>query len=442
MQIEIKVPSPGESVTQVQLASWLVSNGDVVEKDQEIAEIDSDKATLTVNAEEGGKISLLIEEGDTVEVDSVIARIDTSVKAGPDKKTKKEEPAEKKAAPEESAEAPAQEKETEKAGKKEKPAEEAEDKSREKKPPTEKSSWEEAVHLSPLAKKLMQENGISEKDLIEFLKGYRISRKDVDFMLDKKSGITPEADASRGGDRETERKRMTTLRLKIAERLVAAKNETAMLTTFNEVDMSAIMDIRKKYKEIFKEKHGIGLGFMSFFTKAITWALEIFPQVNAMLDGEEMVFHNYADIGIAVSSPKGLMVPILRNAEKMSMAEIELSIKELADKARNNKISLDEMTGGTFTITNGGVFGSMLSTPILNPPQSAILGMHNIVERPVAVSGKVEIRPVMYVALSYDHRIIDGRESVSFLVKVKEMLENPAGMLTGGKDPMKVLLDL
>ena len=287
----------------------------------------------------------------------------------------------------------------------------------------------------------MQENNVSEAEFINFMKGFRVGKKDVEFFMAEK-GNTPVASTSWGGTRDSERKKMSTLRLKLAERLVSVKNETAMLTTFNEVNMTPIMEIRKKYKEKFQEKHGVSLGFMSFFTKAVTEALNIVPGVNAQIDGNEVVYHNYADIGIAVSSPKGLMVPVLRNAEQMSLADIELNIKELATKARTNKITIDEMMGGTFTITNGGVFGSMLSTPIINPPQSAILGMHNIVERPIAVDGKVEIHPMMYVAVSYDHRIVDGKESVTFLVNVKEMLENPAKMLFGGKEPVENLLGL
>ena len=315
----------------------------------------------------------------------------------------------------------------------------------ENKADTDKGKLQTDMNISPLAKKLMQENNISETDFINFLKSYRVGKKDIEFYLSEKDNVQSEtstASASWGGTRDTERKKMSLLRMKLAERLVAVKSETAMLTTFNEVNMSPIMEIRKKYKEVFKEKHGVSLGFMSFFTKAVTEALHVFPQINAMIDGNEIVYYNYADIGIAVSSPKGLMVPVLRNAEQMTMIEIEAKIKELADKARTNKITIDEMTGGTFTITNGGVFGSMLSTPIINPPQSAILGMHNIVQRPIAVNGKVEIHPIMYVALSYDHRVIDGKESVSFLVKVKEMLEDPSKMLYGGKDGVKVLLGI
>jgi 2-oxoglutarate dehydrogenase E2 component (dihydrolipoamide succinyltransferase) len=423
MTIEVKVPSPGESISEVQLAGWLVEDGAYVEKDQEIAEIDSDKATLSISAEQSGIIRILKGNGETVEVGSVVARIETGGKA-PVAKTGKEAPHE--------TPSPQTEKKTEPVIIK--PAE---------------SVPEINLHLSPLAKKLLDASQSGEQEFIEFMKNYRFSKKDIEFFLQEKdkvksshASMPPGLHAPWAGSRETERKKMSTLRLKLAERLVSVKNETAMLTTFNEVNMTPIMKIRQQYKDAFKEKHGVSLGFMSFFTKAVTEALQHFPQVNAQIDGEEMVFHNYADIGIAVSTPKGLMVPVLRNAELMSVAQIELKIKELAIKARDNKISLDEMKGGTFTITNGGVFGSMLSTPIINPPQSAILGMHNIVERPVAVNGQVEIHPIMYVALSYDHRIIDGRESVSFLVKVKEMLEDPAKMLFAGSDPILGLLSL
>jgi 2-oxoglutarate dehydrogenase E2 component (dihydrolipoamide succinyltransferase) len=410
MIIEVKVPSPGESISEVQLSNWLVEDGSYVEKDQEIAEVDSDKATLSISAEQAGIIRLLTAKGTTIEVGSVVAKIETDGKALATKAVK--EPVAEK--PLIKAETPAPVK----------------------------------PHLSPLAKKLLEASSMSEQEFMEFIRNYRFSKGDVEFVLDEKNKVKSSASYSPtvlpsypGGTRDTERQKMSTLRLKLAERLVSVKNETAMLTTFNEVNMTPIMKIRQQYKDIFKEKHGTSLGFMSFFTKAVTEALLHFPQVNAQIDGDEIVFHKYADIGIAVSAPKGLMVPVLRNAEQMTIAEIELKIKELATKARDNKISLDEMKGGTFTITNGGVFGSMLSTPILNPPQSAILGMHNIVERPVAVNGQVEIHPIMYVALSYDHRIIDGRESVSFLVKVKEMLENPAKMMFAGGDPIAALLN-
>jgi len=423
MIIEIKVPSPGESITEVQLASWLVSDGEQVDKDQEIAEIDSDKATLTISAEDGGKISLNAKEGDNLEVGAIIGSIDTEA-AG----TKKKKPAQK--------EQPAEPKVEESSQKEAEPKIESKEKIPEN---------ESIMHLSPLAKKLLQESGNTEKDFEDFLRKYRAGKKDIEFFISEKSnqGTAPIAPASSwGGTRDQEKQKFSTLRMKLSERLVSVKNETAMLTTFNEVNMSPIMEIRKQYKEAFKEKFGVGLGFMSFFTKAVTIGLQHFPKVNAQINGNEMIMHDYADIGIAVSAPKGLMVPVLRNAEQMSLADIELKIKELAVKARDGKLSLDEMKGGTFTITNGGVFGSMLSTPIINPPQSAILGMHNIVERAIVVNGKVEVHPIMYVAVSYDHRIIDGSEAVGFLVKIKEVLEDPTKMLLGGGDAVKSLLQL
>lgn len=422
MIVEIKVPSPGESITEVQIASWLVEDGSPVQKDQEIAEVDSDKATLSLSAEVAGQIKLLAEEGDTVEVGSVVCTIDTSVEVP------------------QAAEAPAEAPKKEEAPK---------PKAEEKKAPVaqEKSvvaAEESDLHVSPLARKMMHENNISESEITHFFKSLRLGSKDVAFYLENKDKAVPQQAgvslSSWGGTRNQEAKKMTSLRKKLAQRLVSVKNETAMLTTFNEVNMTPIMDIRKKYKEQFKEIHGVNLGFMSFFTKAVTEALHLFPQVNSMIDGDEVVTFDYADISVAVSSPKGLVVPVVRNAETMTLAEIEKTIKELAIKARSGKLTIEEMTGGTFTITNGGVFGSMMSTPIINPPQSAILGMHNIVERPIAVNGKVEIHPMMYLALSYDHRIIDGRESVSFLVKVKEMLENPERMLFGGSTPVEKLL--
>lgn len=418
--LEMKVPSPGESISEVEIATWLVADGDYVEKDQAIAEVDSDKATLELPAEASGIITLKAAEGDAVKVGAVVCLIDTSAErpAGlvskPAEAVKKEEvvatpipnplPVEKPAVVAE------------------KPASYA------------------AGHPSIAAKKVMDENGISSNQVNGSGKDGRITKQDVVAAM--AAGFSSEATNGWGGTRNTNREKMSMLRRKVAERLVAVKNETAMLTTFNEVDMKPIMDLREKYKLVFKEHHDVNLGFMSFFTKAVTEALHHFPAVNGQIDDKEIIFHDYADIGIAVSSPKGLMVPIVRNAEQMSLAEIEKEIKRLAIKARDGKISPDEMTGGTFTITNGGVFGSMLSTPIINPPQSAILGMHNIVDRPVVVDGAIVIRPIMYVALSYDHRIIDGKESVSFLVKVKEMLENPERMLFGGKDPIEILLGL
>lgn len=434
MAYEMKVPSPGESISEVEIAQWLVKDGDYVEKDQPIAEVDSDKATLEIPAEEAGVITLMAEEGDTVAVGDIICKIDTDA----------EKPeGQKSAAPKKEA---ADKKETKPA---EKPTAEAQKPTGDKVPdpaPAGKTSnasqSKESYatgHPSVAAKKLMDENNINGENIKGSGKDGRITKEDVNRHIS--AGITPAA-TGWGGTRDTERKRMSSLRRKVAERLVSVKNETAMLTTFNEVNMQPVMDMRNKYKEVFKEKHQVGLGFMSFFTKAVTEALHKFPAVNAMIDGEEMVLHNYADIGIAVSSPKGLMVPVLRNAEQMSLAEIEAEIKRLAVKARDGKITIDEMTGGTFTITNGGVFGSMMSTPIINPPQSAILGMHNIVDRPMAVNGEVKILPMMYVALSYDHRIIDGKESVSFLYSIKEMLENPESMVFGGKSAAEILLGL
>ena len=408
--IDLKVPSPGESITEVTISRWIVADGDVVEKDQELCEIESDKATLTINAEEAGAIKILTGDGSVVKVGEVVCKIDTSVQ--PVAKPK----AEKKAV----AEAPKAE------VKKAVVAETA-------------ASYANGFP-SPSAKKLMDENKIPAGKVNGTGKDGRITKSDVLNAL--ANGFDQDAVSNWGGTREERREKMSPLRKKLAQRLVAVKQQTAMLTTFNEVDMSAIMNLRAKYKEAFKEKYGVNVGFMSFFTKAVCESLHLFPAVNASIEGEEVVYHDYCDIGIAVSAPKGLVVPVVRNAETMSLAQIESEIKRLATRARDNKITVDDMSGGTFTITNGGVFGSLMSTPIINPPQSAILGMHNVVDRPVAVNGQVVIRPMMYVALSYDHRIIDGRESVSFLVKVKEMLENPAKLLFGGKSPEEVVLGL
>lgn len=409
----MKIPSPGESITEVEIASWLVEDGEYVEVDQPIAEIDSDKATLELNAEFSGAIKLLVEDGEAVEVGSVVCSIDTSVEGTP--KAKEE-------APVEAAPAPAKE---------EKAPETA----------TPKADLNAGAKATPVAKEMMNANNIKASSVQGSGANGRITKSDVEAYIT--AGVNAgEIMQGWGGTREQSREKMSMLRRKVAQRLVSVKQETAMLTTFNEVDMKPVMDLRKKYKDAFREKHGINLGFMSFFTKACTEALRLYPAVNGMIDGNEIIHHDYADVGIAVSSPKGLMVPVVRNAEQMSLAEIEADIKRLAIKARDGKLAIDEMTGGTFTITNGGVFGSMLSTPIINPPQSAILGMHNIVERPVAVNGKVEIRPVMYVALSYDHRIIDGKESVGFLYKVKEMIENPLKLMFGAKEPEQVLLGL
>lgn len=393
MILEMKVPSPGESISEVEIATWLVSTGDYVEKDQAIAEIDSDKATLELPAEESGVIELLAEDGDTVDVGQVVCKIDMDAKApeGDAKPAAKKEeapnlgPAEPKAAPV-------------------------------------KESYATGTP-SPSAKKMMDETGVKVDKGTG--KDGRITKADV---LDAVASMgTPG-----NGPRSSTSKKMSSLRRKLASRLVSVKNETAMLTTFNEVDMKPIFDLRKKYQAQFVEKHGFKLGFMSFFTLASTRALGLYPGVNSMIDGDHMTTFDYVDMSIAVSGPKGLMVPVVRNAEAMSFAGVEREIARLAGKVRDGKITIDEMTGGTFTITNGGVFGSMLSTPIINPPQSAILGMHNIVERPVAIDGAVTIRPIMYVALSYDHRVIDGSESVGTLVAIKEALENPEEILMGG----------
>ena len=402
--LEMKVPSPGESISEVEIAEWMVEDGDYVEKDQTIAEVDSDKATLELPAEEAGIISLRAEVGDVVAVGQIVCLIDTSAS-----KPKGGGPPSEKQAPKATAPNP-------------EPVNPA---------PNQEISYA-AGHPSVAAKKIIDENNIQAEQIEGTGKGGRITKQDILQLL---------ASLPEEGNRKSEVRKLSMLRRKIASRLVTVKNETAMLTTFNEVDMKPIMDLRAKYKEAFKEKYKVGLGFMSFFTHACTLALKEFPTVNSMIDGDHMISYNFNDIGIAVSTPKGLMVPVLRNAEEMNLLQIESKIKELAIKARDGKIAIEEITGGTFTITNGGVFGSMLSTPIINPPQSAILGMHNIVQRPVAVNGKVEIRPIMYLALSYDHRIIDGKDSVGFLVKVKEVLENPEELVFGGKDPEKTLMN-
>ena len=392
MVLEMQIPSPGESISEVEIAEWLVADGEYVEKDQIIAEIDSDKATLELPAEQSGVITLKADEGDVVQVGQVVCHIDTSAKGSP-----KETSASK-------------------------PVEIAEDKKELSLPVVDTKS----DVLSPAARKIAEEKNIDINQITGTGKAGRITKQDV--LLGK-----PAMGNFNNSNRSESRNKLSMLRRKVAERLVTVKNETAMLTTFNEVDMSSIFELRKKYKEKFKEKHGVNLGFMSFFTLASVRALKEFPAVNSMIDGSEMISYSYCDISIAVSGPKGLMVPVIRSAEELKFKGVELEVKRLAERARDGQITVDEMTGGTFTISNGGVFGSMLSTPIINPPQSAILGMHNIVERPIAVNGKVEIRPVMYLALSYDHRIIDGRESVGFLVHIKEALENPAEILMNNK---------
>ena len=407
MILEMKVPSPGESITEVEIAQWLVKDGDYVEKDQAIAEVDSDKATLELPAEESGIITLKAGEGDAVAVGAVVCLIDTGAK-------KPEGAAAEKAAP---AKAPAEPK------KEPEPARPA--------PAPKVAESYAAGTPSPAARKILEEKGIQAAALKGSGKGGRITKEDA-------LQAVPSMGTPGGGTRGESRSKLSMLRRKVAERLVSAKNETAMLTTFNEVDMSAVFELRNSYKDTFKEKHDVGLGFMSFFTKAVIRALQLYPAVNSMIDEKEMISFDYCDISIAVSGPKGLMVPVIRNAENLSFRGIEAEVKRLALRARDGQITVDEMTGGTFTISNGGVFGSMLSTPIINPPQSGILGMHNIVERPIVRDGQIVIAPVMYVALSYDHRIIDGRESVGFLVAVKEAIENPVEHLMGG-DPKKAL---
>ena len=398
MILEMKVPSPGESITEVEIATWLVSDGDYVEKDQAIAEVDSDKATLELPAEASGVITLKAEEGDAVAVGQVVCLIDTSADApegGSSTTTKSESPT------------PTVKTETSAVA------------------PSEKPTYATGTP-SPAAAKLMSEKGLTSDAISGTGRDGRITKEDV------LSASPAMGSFESGANRSESRTKLSMLRRKVAERLVSAKNETAMLTTFNEVDMSAVFELRKEYKDVFKDKHGVGLGFMSFFTLAVIRALKMFPAVNSMIDGKEMISYDFCDISIAVSGPKGLMVPVIRNAEERSFKGVEEEVKRLALRARDGLITIDEMTGGTFTISNGGVFGSMLSTPIINPPQSAILGMHNIVERPVVKNGAVAIAPVMYLALSYDHRIIDGKESVGFLVAVKEAIEDPITHLMNG----------
>ena len=388
MVLEMKIPSPGESITEVEISQWLVKDGDVVRKDQTIAELDSDKATLDLPAEASGKITLKAKEGDSMSVGDVVCLIDTS-----------ESVTEIETDETESNIEPIKEENT-------------------------KITQSENISVTPLARNIASEKGI---DLNEIkTEGQKITKDDV-------LKAVPAMGASSDDSRTETREKLSMLRRKVSERLVSVKNETAMLTTFNEADLSNIFEIRKKYKEAFSQRHGVSLGFMSFFTLAVTRALELYPDVNSMIDGDEKISYNYSDISIAVSGPKGLMTPVLRNAQKLSFSSVEQEIKRLADSVRNKTITVDDLTGGTFTISNGGVFGSMLSTPIINPPQSGILGMHNIIQRPVAVDGKVEIRPMMYLALSYDHRIIDGNQSVGFLIAVKEGVEDPENILMDGK---------
>lgn len=410
MAVELKIPAVGESITEVTIASWLKQDGDYVEMDETVAELESDKATVELNAASAGVLKILVEEGTDVEIGSVVATIDTDA-AAPAKEKKVEAPNAEVA---------------------EKAAPKVESTSASPEKPTENYA---TGTPSPAAAKILKEKGIANIEIQGSGKNGRITKYDALVAEKRTSNYNDPSENSR----EQVREKMSNLRKTVARRLVAAKNETAMLTTFNEVNMQPIFDVRAKYKQKFAEKHNIGLGFMSFFTRACVLALQKYPKVNAYIDGEEMIMNDFADISIAVSSPKGLMVPVIRNAENLTLWEIENEVKNLAIKARDGKLTIPEMTGGTFTITNGGVFGSMLSTPIVNPPQSAILGMHNIVERPVAENGQVVIRPIMYVALSYDHRIIDGKESVGFLVTVKDYLENPEKMLLGA-DPIETLL--
>jgi len=384
----MKVPSPGESITEVEISQWLVKDGDIVKKDQTIAELDSDKATLDLPAEASGKITLKAEEGDSISVGDIVCLIDTS-----------ESQLEELTQPAVTKVDPIKEEKTQ-------------------------TTQKENISVTPLARSIASEKGI-DLNVIK-TKGEKITKDDV-------LKVVPAMGSSIDDTRFESREKLSMLRRKVSERLVSVKNETAMLTTFNEADLTKIFEIRKKYKEAFSQKHGVSLGFMSFFTKSVTRALEMFPDVNSMIDGDEKISFNYSDISIAVSGPKGLMTPVLRNAQKLSFSSVEQEIKRLADSVRNKSITVDDLTGGTFTISNGGVFGSMLSTPIINPPQSGILGMHNIIQRPVAVDGKVEIRPMMYLALSYDHRIIDGNQSVGFLIAVKEGVEDPENLLMDGK---------
>lgn len=431
MIIEIKVPTPGESITEVEIGKWIVADGDLVEKDQELGEIESDKATLTLAATESGQLKILIPEGERVAVGVVACTIDTAF-AVPKVEKADSAPVH---APGTELIPPAKVEAIQ-------PVQEEESK----------------IKVTSVARKMMEEYHLSMEDVLSGL--HRISKGDIEAVLASAStssasgastastsSATGTSTGSEGGTaksglRSEKREKMTSLRRKLSERLVAVKNETAMLTTFNEIDMSRVMEMRTKLQNKFVEKYGLKLGFMSIFSKAVAEAMQFHPSINAQINGEEIISPEFVDIGIAVQTPKGLMVPIIRNAESKTIAEIEMELKVLAEKARTKKITVEELTGGTFTITNGGTFGSLLSTPIINPPQSAILGMHNIVDRPVAVNGQVVIRPMMYVALSYDHRIIDGKDSVGFLVKVKELIENPERLLTSGRNPEEVLLGL
>lgn len=419
MLIEIKVPTPGESITEVELGKWLVSDGDLVEKDQEVAEIESDKATLTLAAAESGQIKIIVPEGERIAVGVVACTIDTAVV--PEKSKDKEPLASELFARPSAVTVPVADKSV----------------AAEKKVAPEAAS----VKVTSVARKMMEDYHLSMEEVLNGL--HRISKGDIEAVMAlPKQENQPYIPERKSYSRAEKREKMTSLRRKLSERLVAVKNETAMLTTFNEIDMSRVMEMRSKLQNKFVEKYGLKLGFMSLFSKAVAEAMQFHPSINSQINGEEIISPEFVDIGIAVQTPKGLMVPIIRNAESKTIAEIEIELKVLAEKARTKKITVEELTGGTFTITNGGTFGSLMSTPIINPPQSAILGMHNIVDRPVAVNGQVVIRPMMYVSLSYDHRIIDGKDSVGFLVKVKELIENPERLLTNGRNPEEVLLGL
>jgi 2-oxoglutarate dehydrogenase E2 component (dihydrolipoamide succinyltransferase) len=422
MILEIKVPSPGESITEVEIGKWLVGNNALVIKDQEITEIESDKATLTLTAPAAGKLTILLGEGERVAVGSIICTLNT----------------EEVARSSENNTAPINKELVEKTIIEKPNKTQVSGLAKPETPISIPNKDNVQIKLTPAAKAVMKEEGLSIDELLSGL--HRISRKEVESViaLRKLESVKPRIDLSRG----EERVEMSPLRKKLSQRLVAIKNETAMLTTFNEIDMSQLLELRKTYQQPFLEKYGFKLGFMSFFTKAVSVALFGYPSINSMIDGEDIVTPHYHDIGIAVQTPKGLMVPVIRNAETKEIMTIEQEIKELAEKAKNKKLTLQEMTGGTFTITNGGVYGSLMSTPIINPPQSAILGMHAIKERPIAVNGMVEIRPMMYVALSYDHRIIDGKDSVGFLLKIKELIEEPSKILFNGKNPDEMLLGL
>ena len=448
MIIEVKIPSPGESITEVELATWTVASGDLVKRDQELALIESDKATLPLMAPEAGKIEILVKEGEMVKVDTVACRIDTSV-AGtsedatdPDVVDEKIEAGKKETEEkEDKADAKEEKKDAPSGADSELKEKDANDTPTQ--PSADSSQDLSQVRMTPLARKMMDVENINVDDIIKGLR--RISSDDVSAVLNKGAEVSSDKEqsvSSAPSERTMEREKMSQLRKHLSKRLVQAKNETAMLTTFNEVDMQNLMALRSQHQPAFVKKYGYKIGLISFFLKACALSLKLHPKVNSQIEDEEIVTPSYVDISVAVQAPKGLMVPVIRNVDTISLADIESELKRLADKAMSGRINMDEMSGGTFTLTNGGVFGSLMSTPLINPPQSAIIGMHNIVERPVAINGKVEVRPMMYIALSYDHRIIDGKDAVTFLVDVKKMIENPTSMLHEGKDEGKKLLGL